>query len=124
MQKKVLIVDDEILIAMFLQDVVEDAGFEICGIAASLDEARTTSASAKPDIAIVDMNLRGSGSGLDVGRHLVETYGTAVIFITGEGDLAGRSEMGSINPVAVLQKPCLPNAIERALQSAEQRLAA
>lgn len=120
--KNVLIVDDEALIAMFLQDIVEDLHYDIAGIAPTFDEAVRLAEENNPGIALVDLNIKGSGNGIDVARRLAESYGTAIIFLSGDDNLAGREDISALNPVAVLSKPCLPEEIERALKSAELSL--
>ncbi len=120
--KNVLIVDDETLIAMFLQDVVEDLDYDVVGSAGTLAEATSLAAKSRPGIALVDLNIKGAGNGVEVGRHLAETYGTAIIFLSGEDNLAAREDISALKPVAVLTKPCLPEEIERALKSAELSL--
>ncbi len=114
-----MIVDDEALVALFVADVVEDLGFEVVGPVRDMDEAIAAGAKRRPQAAIVDMGLGTRGmSGLDVARELAERYGTAVIFLSGYGDLDKNPDVQALKPAAVLQKPCLPEHIEAALKLA------
>lgn len=59
---RVLLVEDEPLIAMMLGDMVEQAGHEIAGEAASVEDALRAVEQARPDAALVDLNLNGTRS--------------------------------------------------------------
>ena len=120
--KKVLIVDDEILIAMFLEDVVEDGGYSVAGCAASTDEALELARTAKPDFAIVDFNLRGTEDGAALARSLIREHKVEVILLSGDIDLASNPALDDIPVVAILEKPCRPEAILQALKRAEERI--
>lgn len=81
MSAKILIVEDEILIAMETQAIVEDLGHIAVGIAATSAEARDLATAELPDIALVDVNLADGPTGPDIGAELAER-GVAVVFIT------------------------------------------
>jgi DNA-binding response OmpR family regulator len=59
MEAKVLIVEDEPVVAFEIEDILQEAGFEIVGCVGSLDRALATLESSDCDIAILDANLRG-----------------------------------------------------------------
>lgn len=59
---KILIVEDESLIAMMLGDMVEHAGHEVAGVVASVEGALAAIEQARPDAALVDLNLNGTRS--------------------------------------------------------------
>jgi DNA-binding NarL/FixJ family response regulator len=82
MKKKVLIVEDEMLVAMELEAIVEDFGFECVGIAPDAATALRL-AETQPDIALVDVNLRDGETGPEIAAHLAELHDVAVIFVTG-----------------------------------------
>lgn len=60
--RRVLIVEDEVMVAMYIEDVLTDLGYEIIGLATNLDQALTLAQSATPDFAILDINLGGETS--------------------------------------------------------------
>jgi len=80
---RVLIVEDEALLAMDIEAMIEDSGHEVIGEAASLDEVRALAAMAGPDVAFVDIQLAEGSNGLDVAafirRHWTDT---AIVFVT------------------------------------------
>ena len=115
----VLIVEDEALVAMFLADLVEDLGRTVIGPAASREAALRAAAAHPPAVAIVDVNLGQADDGIALARELRDTHGTAIIFLSGHGDLAANESVLAVRPVAVLQKPCPPHDLEAALRAAE-----
>src|SRR5258708_38489302 len=62
---KLLIGEDNPFVAAFLQEALREAGYELCGVAASAKEFVTLAEQEKPDLAIIDVRLAGSVSGLD-----------------------------------------------------------
>ncbi len=82
---RVLIVEDEPLIAWMLADSLEDAGHEVVGPAATMDEALALcEAAPPPELAVLDINLRDGSNGVDVARALLERWGVLSIFASGQ----------------------------------------
>jgi DNA-binding response OmpR family regulator len=97
---RVLIVEDELLVALELQNVLEDLGCDVVGIAPDSRRARDLAAH-DVDIALVDLNLRDGPTGPDVGAELVDR-GVTVLFMTANPSLLGDGVPGA---VGVLPKP-------------------
>lgn len=119
----VLIAEDEVLVSMFLVDIIEEAGMAVCGTARTCEEGRAAAAARPPDLALVDVNLKG-GSGLDLAAGLMADHGTAIILVTGESGVADWPEVEALRPAAVLEKPFLPDRLIAALQGAAEARAA
>ncbi|HEX8447266.1 MAG TPA: response regulator [Sphingomonas sp.] len=80
---RVLIVEDEALLAMDIEAMIEDSGHEVIGEAATLAEVRAMSGLARPDVAFVDIQLAGGSNGLEVAALIhAQWTGTAVVFVT------------------------------------------
>lgn len=118
----VLIAEDEVLVSMFLADVVEDAGLRVAGVARTVQDAIAKAEADPPDLALLDMNLKG-GSGLEVARALA-THGTAILFISGDPGIERDPAVQAVRPAAVLEKPCMPDRLIEALQQVAAELAA
>ena len=82
---KVLIVEDNYLLAAELEDALVEAGHTVIGKAPSFEDAVRTVASGPPDVALIDHRLKGPKDGIAVARHL-RTLGTKVIYVTAEAD--------------------------------------
>ena len=116
---KILIVEDEALIASYIEEVLGESGFEVAGIAASGPEALSLAAEAAPALALVDIRLTGPIDGIELACMLRQKYGLPSIFLSGlvDGETARRAE--TAQPLGFLPKPFLPSqvftAIDRAL---------
>ena len=111
--KRVLVVEDEMMIAMLLEDMLIDLGCEVVGIASRLDDALLRAQNTAFDIAILDVNLNGQTS-YAVADALVER-GLPFVFATGYGS-------GGLTPryqhITTLQKPFQISDLIRALSDA------
>jgi DNA-binding response OmpR family regulator len=111
---RVLIVEDDTFIAMSLEDVLSDAGYEICGVAGSESEALALGAATRPSFAVVDMRL-SPGDGRVVARELVRRYGTAVLMATADG--AEFESLAATGALACLPKPYATRHVPAALRA-------
>jgi two-component system, response regulator PdtaR len=115
---KVLILEDEALIALSMQEVLSLVGVEVVGVAATVGEALRLAGSANPDVAICDVRLAGRRDGIDGAVLLHESSGLPVIFVTGQDDSATRQRAAKVDPVAYLEKPVRPQELIAAVQAA------
>lgn len=110
---KVLIVEDEFLVAMQLEDMLCDEGYSVVGCLP--DHASLQSVQQTPDIALVDLNLRDGPSGPAIAREIARQYGARVIYVTANPDEIGEPVETA---VGVVQKPFSRTAILGAIQYA------
>jgi two-component system, response regulator PdtaR len=114
---KVLIVEDEIFVAADLEATLEELGYQPVGIAADRQTALAL-ADTRPDIALVDLNLRDGETGVEIGERL-GAKGVAVVFVTANPRSLGRGVSGTLG---VISKPAEIDTIKRALSYACDRL--
>lgn len=110
MTKRILIVEDEVLVAVELESIIEDLGHESAGIAPDLDAA-ARHFETRLDLALVDLNLRDGLTGPQIGKTL-STRGVPVIFITANPALLGDGIAGTIG---VITKPTDEPTVKAAL---------
>ncbi len=79
---RVLLVEDEILIALELESLLQDLGHDVVGIASSSKDALALGQEAKPDLAFVDIHLADGPTGVDVARQLTAQHQVTVLFMT------------------------------------------
>lgn len=97
---RVLLVEDEFLVAMMVEDMLGDLGFEVAGIAQNLSAAENAATSGSFDAAVLDINLNGAMS-YPVAEILARRH-IPFIFATGYGR-AGADEM--FPDIPALEKP-------------------
>jgi CheY-like chemotaxis protein len=115
----ILIVEDEALVASYIEEVLAESGFVVAGIAASGPEALSLAAENRPLLALVDIRLTGPIDGIELACLLRQKHGLPAIFLSGLADPQTTQRAVAAQPLGFLQKPFLPsqvfNAIERAL---------
>ena len=89
---RILIVEDEPLIAWMLADSLEGAGHEVAGPAATMAEALALCEGAPPELALLDTNLGDGSSGVDVARALRERWGVRSILTSAHVTEAQRAK--------------------------------
>ena len=119
-QARVLIVEDDILIALDVEQALREAGFDVCGVASSQAEALELAERLRPDMAVVDISL-APGDGRVVAKTLCGAYATKVLFASGQCDEV--ADLRGTGAVACLPKPYLADLVPPAL-AAVARLAA
>jgi len=80
---KVLIVEDELMIADFLEEALVDAGYEVCGIASTMVTAIELGERHNPDLGVIDLRLSGGESGTEIAAALRRRGGFGVLYATG-----------------------------------------
>lgn len=113
MNKTVLIVEDEIFVALEIEQIVEDAGFTVGAIAA--DREAALAAADNCDIALVDLNLRDGPTGPGIGMELAGQYGIRVIYVTANPAQIGVAAQAALG---VITKPFRAHSIAATLKLA------
>jgi DNA-binding response OmpR family regulator len=110
---RVLIIEDEALLAMELEGLVEDAGHTVAGWAPSSSEARTLADSVEADLAFVDIHLSDGATGVDVARYITERKRSIAVFMTANPKRIPENFAGA---VGVIAKPYTIHGLMAALQ--------
>ncbi len=115
---RILIVEDEALIAMVLADSLEDGGHEVVGPAATMAEALALcEAAPPPELAVLDINLRDGSNGVDVARALSERWGVPSIFASAQVVEARRGRGAALG---CIRKPYAPQTVLRGVEAARE----
>ncbi len=108
MEQRVLIVEDELLIALDLEMTIEEMGVHVAGLASDREAALRLAPLA--DIAFVDVNLSDGPTGPEIGRRLAEDHGISVVFMTANPEVVADGVRGALG---VVQKPVMPRVVEQ-----------
>lgn len=112
---RILIVEDEFLVAADLEACLQDRGFITVGIAPDLDAALSLAAQ-KPDVALVDVHLRDGQTGPTVAERLARDFGVPVLFVTANPRMAIDAKAPGI--IGILDKPCDEDVVAAAVDYA------
>lgn len=110
---KVLIAEDELLIADLLEETLLASGYEVCGIARTVDEAVLLGDRYKPDLAVLDVRLAKGGRGPEIAQRLGRKGKLGVLYAT--GDDARNSALTLADGEASIAKPYRTEDVLRAL---------
>jgi DNA-binding response OmpR family regulator len=86
---KVMIAEDDLMMADMLEEVLVGGGYEVCGIARTVDKAVELGERCKPDLAVLDLRLADGGLGTDVATRLHRQDDMGVLYATGNASQAG-----------------------------------
>jgi len=102
-KRHILIVDDDLMLAAFLGEVIRNAGYETSE-AASAEDALRQIALREPDLALLDIQMSGM-SGLDLAKQLHAQTTVPFMFLSGSGDADSGKQAAAYGAVGFLVKP-------------------
>lgn len=116
LRTRVLIIEDEPLIAMDLESIVNSLGHQVVGVARTEDEAVALSAKTSPGLVLADIQLADGSSGIDAVNEMLRTNNTPVIFVTAfpERLLTGERP----EPAFLIPKPFQPMTVRAVVSQA------
>ncbi len=107
---KVLIIEDEPIIALDLENLVTELGHKVVAIAATRDDAVAKALSERPGLVLADINLGEGGSGIDAVSDILAAFDIPVIFITAYPEKLLTGERPE--PTYLIAKPFLPETVQ------------
>lgn len=110
---KVLIVEDDLMIADLAEEVLIDHGYGVCGIARTVDEAVALGRRHKPDFAVIDMRLADGGLGTEIAAQLQDLGGLGILYASGN---VSHVMLSAANGHACLAKPYSDTDLLRGLE--------
>jgi DNA-binding LytR/AlgR family response regulator len=119
---KILIVEDEMLIAANIAMQLENFGYVICGIIPKGEEALKILKTEKPDIVLMDINLKGNLDGIETAKLMHAESSIPIIYLTANADDDHFSRAKATNPYAFISKPFKKLDLQRAIELAADRI--
>ncbi len=113
---RILIVEDEMIIGAKVSMFLTELGYEVTGILPRAEEVLLQLEESKPDIAILDIQLKGSMDGVALAHVLQQEHQIPVIFLTANSDDATFQRAKAAKPFAFLAKPFKKTDLQRALE--------
>jgi CheY-like chemotaxis protein len=113
---RVLIIEDEPVIAMDLNDLVVSAGHEVCAMETTASGAVAAANRERPNLVLADIQLADGSSGIDAVREILSSFEVPVIFITAFPDRLLTGERPE--PTFLITKPYSPDMVRAAVSQA------
>lgn len=113
MSSRVLIVEDEAFVAMWLEMELKQVGLQIIRRVASGETAVDVACDEHPDIVLMDIRLAGEMDGIDAATQIGRCCKAALVFMTGYPDKVLEERAAKCNPLAYLIKPIRMDQLKR-----------
>lgn len=113
---RILIIEDEAVIALDLSDLVTSAGHDVCATATTASAAVAAAKRERPDLVLADIQLADGSSGIDAVREILSSFDVPVIFITAFPDRLLTGERPE--PTFLITKPYSPDMVRAAVSQA------
>lgn len=121
MKKKILIVEDEGIVALDLQDQLQFMGYHVIGIADTAKDALKMAAKESPDLVLMDIIIKGERDGIDIARQLHDLFDIPVVFLTAYADEKTLARAKLSQPYGYIIKPFNANMIRSNIEMALHR---
>lgn len=116
---KILIVEDESIVASDLAMTLKDFGYEVTNVVASAKGAHLSISTSKPDLVLMDLMIKGSADGLQLSQEVADQYHIPVIHVTANSDKIKNAQMLDSGSYGCIKKPfedqLLKDMIEKVL---------
>lgn len=117
-KKKILIVEDEMIISLMLEQMVTQMGHEVLAKATSGEKAIEHALELQPDIILMDIRLQGKMDGIQAISEIQKKINVSVIYITGNTDQMYRTRIQETEYLDFLVKPVTRNQLSHSLDMA------
>lgn len=121
---KVLIVEDESIIALDIQTSLQNAGYEVVAIATTSEEAILAVSQFQPDLVLMDIQLKGDRDGVETAEHVRQEFRLPIIFLTAHADEKTLTRAKATQPFGYILKPFEDRELITAIEIALSRHAA
>jgi len=119
---KILIVEDEIIIAANISLQLANLGYDVIGIIPRAQEALSCIKTEQPDIVLMDINLKGELDGIETVKLMQKSYDIPVIYLTANADDAHFNRAKATHPYAFISKPFKKLDLQRAIELTADRI--
>lgn len=119
---KILIVEDELIIAQDMIDILEKMGYDVMENAMDAEETFEILSKDTPDLILLDINLSGGRDGIDIASEINEKYKIPFIFTTSYTDGPTIERAKEVKPLNYLVKPFKPEQLYTAIEIAMNNL--
>lgn len=120
---KILMVEDDMIIAADISMQLTKSGYEVIGICTTGEDALKTIENNRPDLILMDIVLTGKMNGIEAAKAILENFQIPLIFLTSNSDDATFQEAITTKPYAFISKPFQKSDLERTIKLTLKRIA-
>lgn len=102
---KILIVEDEISVALELEELLVSDGFEISEVTTTGSESISSAERLRPDVVLMDIKLKGEMDGIEAAEQILRKFGVNSLFLTGHSDDKLIKRASEVEPLGYILKP-------------------
>jgi len=113
--KRILIVEDDMIIQMFLNKIISSLGFDVVGEARTCDQALEKVKALLPDIILMDIGIAGDKDGIITTQLIKQIHNVPVLFLTGNSDESTLNRAKEVEPAGFVFKPINENHLRTKL---------
>lgn len=118
---RIVVVEDERIVALHLQQQLRKLGYEVAGTAASGDKALHQITQLRPDLVLMDINIEGDIDGVDTAARIPANLNIPVVYLTAHAEPSTLKRAQATRPYAYLLKPFSDRELEATLQMSLER---
>jgi CheY-like chemotaxis protein len=120
---RILVVEDEHIVAMGIKKMLKSLGYQVTGIASTGEDAISKAESTFPDLVLMDIMLKGDIDGIEAAREIIKRFGLPVVYLSAYSDSQILERAKQTGPFGYIVKPFeekdLHSSIEVALHRHE-----
>ncbi|MCK5163599.1 MAG: response regulator [Desulfobacula sp.] len=115
---KILIVEDERIVALAIEEALVSMGYQICGNVAAGNSALEMIPAVSPDLVMMDIKIKGSMDGIETAQHLRKQFDIPVVFLTAFSDETILDQAKLVQPAGYVLKPFKFNELKSVVEIA------
>ncbi len=114
-KKRVLIVEDDVIISLVIENMVKELGHDVVGKATTGEEAIKLAVTHSPDLLLMDIRLKGEMDGIEAVTEIKQKIKTSVIYLTGNSDRVNYERARETEFIDLITKPFTISDLTRSL---------
>jgi two-component system, response regulator PdtaR len=115
---RILLVEDEILTALDIEYIVQQLGYDVCGVVSSAPEAIQAAQDLHPDLVLMDIRLAHGTDGIQAAGEIRTRFGIASLYLSAHTDAATLTRAQATQPLGFIAKPYTQAQLETTLKAA------
>ena len=116
--RRILVVEDEMIVQLHLSRIVEEQGHDLVGVASNMEEALQIARNTQPELVLMDIHLANGSDGVETARALIDEIECAVVFISAYADEATVARTEEVGAAGYLVKPFTATQVRAAISTA------